>query len=159
MLNMELDDNPDFSSAAEFLDVSLEFLFFDPIDTITLPSVPMPATSATATAAPISTNPINRIFTDSYTPKVVVEDLKGNLAVKDNVEGTRYYCTVPLYDIVAKSLDKIAATDEHWSTVPGNSSVYAHTNDDTKYLNDLSVPCVTESEYWNGFFTLENPGL
>ena len=85
--------------------------------------------------------------------------MKGNLAIKENVKGTRYYQTIPLYDSVDESLDKIAAANEHWSTIPSNCPVYVDTSDYTEYLNDLSVPCVTESKYWDGFFTLNNPDL
>ena len=133
--------------------------FFDPINTVMSLYIPKPPASANTAAAPVSTNPITRIFRDSYTPKIVLEDLNRNLAIKENIDGTRYQCTVPLYDNVDKSLDKITAANEHWSTVPGHSPVYVHTSDDTYYLNDLSVPCVMEYEYWNDFFTLDNPGL
>ena len=87
--NMDLDDPTDFASTTDFLDASLEFLFFDTID------------------------PITRIVQNNYTPKIVLKDFHRNLAVKENVDGTRYYCTVPLPDNMDAPLDEIAASDEH----------------------------------------------
>ena len=47
----------------------------------------------------------------------------------------------------------------HSRTVPSHSPVYVDTSDDTNYLNNLSVPHVTELQYWDDFFTLDDPDL
>ena len=48
MKNMDLDDNTDFASAADFSDASLVLLFFDPINSVILPCVQAPVTPTNA---------------------------------------------------------------------------------------------------------------
>ena len=64
-----------------------------------------------------------------------------------------------MYDNIDSSLDVISKVNKHWFTVPDHCPLYVDTNNDTDYLNDLSVPCVREPKYWDGYFTLDNPTL
>ena len=43
--------------------------------------------------------------------------------------------------------------------MPSHFPVFVDTTDNTNYLNNLSVPHVTELEYWDDFFTLDDPNL
>ena len=66
---------------------------------------------------------------------------------------------------IDKFLDVIYEADEFWTTVEGapslhgESTVNVDTNDDIPHLNDLSVTCPTEPEYFDGCFLLYDPML
>ena len=50
-----------------------------------------------------------------------------------------------------------ADNDEDQPPIPlTNTTVYVDTATDSDYLNDLSVPRVTEVEFWDDFFTLDD---
>ena len=104
-----------------------ELFFFGPINNFVPPSVQAPEIPATNTAPPAPANLITRIVADTYTPKLVLEDLKGILAMEGNVDGTRYYRTITIYDNIDKSLDLIAKAGKHWSSVAEHFPVLIET--------------------------------
>lgn len=116
--------------------------------------------------APVSTitpysseDPITSIIVATYRSKVVIEDLQGNITVEQDSDGTDYYTTFPLYDGVDELIDAITDANDHLYTVPDIYTVYGDTQENTNFLNDLSVPHIMEPEHWDGYFTLNNPTL
>ena len=76
-----------------------------------------------------------------------------------------YYEYFSMFDESDQSLDIIASVNQFWLTVEGPLSAHGFlsatvdTIDDTSYINDLTVHCPIEDEYWDGFFTLDDPTL
>ena len=112
-----------------------------------------------------SVDPIIPIINGTYRPSIVIEDREGYLAMERNLDGELYYDTFPMFEDIDTSLDIIHDTVEFWNTVEGAPSLHGcsatriDTIDDTSYLNDLSAPRPTESDYWDGYFTLDDPTL
>ena len=115
---------------------------------------------------PVSTpDPFTGIVDGTFRPSVLIEDDDGYLAMERSLDGKLYYDAFPMDEDIDKSLDVMYEADEFWNTVQGAPllhgclAVAINTADDSSYLDNLLIPWPTEPEYWDGFFTLDDPTL
>ena len=83
----------------------------------------------------------------------IIED-KGLLFQEREMDGLLFYDTLEVLDDPDKTLDIIKDCTQYWTLCSEAKSLqsdkcFVDTVSDTDYLNDLSIPRVTEHEYWN----------
>ena len=67
-----------------------------------------------------------------------------------------------MYEHIDSFLDIIANANQYWCTIEGDPFVNSkfivnfNTIDDNNYLNELTVPCPTDPEYWDGCFNFND---
>lgn len=112
-----------------------------------------------------NTDPFDNILHNRFRPSIVINDLHDTLTIKEDFDDAIFYECNPIYDNTDSLLDIIANANQFWSTIEGTPSVhdisvlYVDTVDNSNHLNDLTVLCPTKPEYWDGYFSLDDPML